>query len=332
MTRRAAMLALLALAGAARAYGQPAKAPRIALVDPAEPTGELAEGRNPLWSALLAELRRLGHAEGRTVSIDRWSGRGVASEAANAALAQKVIAGEPRLIVVRGRNVLVAVAGATAKIPIVAVSTIPPELRVSLARPGKNVTGIHVSFDAQQLYGKQVEVLRDVVKPDARIGWLGTRIAWEGLIGEAARKGAQAAKVELWPVFVPNPVGRSTIRSAFAEIAQSRIDGLLISPALELFPYRTVIAELATAQKLPSLGNGRHWADAGTLIGYGNNFEEMGRRAAHYVDGILKGADPAVMPIQQPTSIELIVNLETAKSLGVAIPQALLLRADRVIE
>lgn len=333
MKRRSFFAALGALAAAPRAYGQtPAKAPRIALVDTGEQAANMAEGRHTFWSAFLVELRRLGYVEGQTVVLDRWTSGGVVTPEAYNALARKVIASQPRLIVVRGRSMLDPIAAATKKIPIVALGTIPPGLRASLARPGGNVTGIQLSFDAQQLYSKQVEVLRDVLKPGARIAWLGTKLSWESIVGEASRKGAANANVTLQPVLVASPVNRPSIRQAFADMAKLRVDGLLISPSAGLFAHRASIAELAAAQKLPSLGVNRYWAEAGAVIGYGVDYDEVYRRAASYVDKILKGADPAVIPIEQPTKVELVINLETARSLGVAIPQSMLLRADRVIE
>jgi putative ABC transport system substrate-binding protein len=333
LNRRRAIAALLALAGSSRAVGQtPAKMPRIALVDPGEQPANMAEGRHTFWSAFLIELRRLGHAEGQNLVVDRWTGSGFASADGYNELARKAVASQPRLIVVRGRNAMMGVARGTREIPIVALGTIPPELRASLARPGRNVTGIHISFDAQQLYGKQVEILSGVLKPGAQIAWLGSKIAWESPIGEAARKGAESSNVTLQPVFVPNPINRPAIRRAFAEIARARVDGLLISPIVELFPHRTSVADLAAVHKLPSLGINRYWAEAGAVIGYGVDYDEIYRRAAGYVDKILKGADPAVMPIQLPTKVELVINLETAKELSLAIPQSMLLRADKVIE
>lgn len=292
----------------------------------------MAEGRHPFWGTLIVELRRLGYVEGQNIAVERWSGGGAANAAAYRELARKIIASAPRLIVVRSRSMLIHMAGATKELPIVAVGTIPAELRASLARPGGNVTGLHVSFDAQQLYSKQVEIVRDVAKPGARIAWVGPQNIWESIVGEAARNGAKLANVTLQPVFVASPVNKPALRRAFGEIARSGIGGLLISPATELFPYRDSVAELAAAQKLPSLGNGRHWAESGLLLSYGADLEPVWRRAAHYVDMILKGADPAVIPIEQPSKVELVINLETAKALGIAIPQSMLLRADRVIE
>jgi putative ABC transport system substrate-binding protein len=292
----------------------------------------MVEGAPTFWSSFLKELRRLGHVEGQTVVLDRWAASGVATAEAYTALARRVVASEPRVIVARGLQMLVHVAAATRQVPIVAIATIPPELRASLARPGANVTGIHLSFEAQQLYRKQIEVLRDVLKPGARIAWLGSQVSWQGPIGEAARTGAADAKVTLQPIYLTNPINRATVRRAFADIGRARVDGLLISPSVELFPYRGSVAELAAAQKLPTLGASRYWAEAGAMLGYGIDYDETFRRAASYVDRILKGADPAVMPIQQPDKVELVVNLETARSIGVAIPQSMLLRADKVIE
>ena len=333
MKRRDATIGLLALLAAplARAQAQ-AQLPRIALVDSTEQPANMAEGGNPRWSALLGELRRLGYVEGKTISVDRWSGGGAATAAGYSALASKVVTSQPRVIVVRSRTVLVHIAAATKKVPIVAIGTIPAELRASLARPGGNVTGINVSFDTQQLYGKQVQILRDILKPGARIAWVGPKIVWESIAGEAARKGAVAANVTLHLVLVPSPVNRATIRRAFADIAKMKIDGVLVSPASELFPFRGMIAELLAVQKLPGLGADRYWPEAGVVLGYGGDPEEYWRRGAHYVDQILKGVDPAVIPIEQPTKVDLVINLETAKALGLNIPQSVLMRADRVIE
>jgi putative ABC transport system substrate-binding protein len=175
-------------------------------------------------------------------------------------------------------------------------------------------------------------VLAAVLKPGARIAWLGPKIIWDGAAGEAARKGAQAGKFSLHPVLIPLPVSRSTIRRAFADMAGAKYHGVLISPAVELSPFRDAIAELAVVRGLPSLGGSRAWAEAGALLGYGTDVDHNFRRIAHFVDQILKGAQPGTLPIENPTKIDLTINLETAKSLNMAIPPSLLARADRVIE
>jgi len=325
------------LAGLGVALGAPpgalaqSKAPRIALVDTGESVTNMAE-RHPYWGSLLLELSRLGHVEGQGIVVERWSSGGVATTAGYKALAGKVVASRPRLIVVRGRSTLVHVAAQTKEIPIVTIGSIPAELRASHSRPGGNVTGIHNSFDAQELYGKQVEVLGNVLKPGARIAWFGPQALWESIVGEAARKGAASAGMDLRTIFIASPISKPTIRQAFAEMARAKVSGVLMAPATELFPYREIASELAVAQKLPSIGPARAWPESGALLSYGPDFEGMYRRAAHYVDRILKGSDPAAIPIEQPTKIELVINLETAKAVGVAIPQSMLVRADRVIE
>lgn len=333
MNRRDATTGLLALLAApiARAQTQ-AQLSRVALVDPGERVENMTEGRQSPWGALLGELRALGHVDGKGIMVQPWSGGGAANPAAYRELARKVVATQPRVIVVRSRSALVHFAAETNSIPIVALGTIPPELRGSKERPARNITGIHVSFDAQQLYGKQVEILAGILKPGARIAWLGTKIGWDSVVGDATRSGAQQAKVSLIPILIASPVSKPTIRGAFAEIAQARIDAVLIAPVSEMYPYRESVAEQAVLRKLPTLGNGHLWAEAGALLGYGVDPNHNFRRAAHFVDKILKGAEPAALPIENPTKVELIVNLETAKSLGVAIPQSLLLRADKVIE
>lgn len=324
------MLVLLASACAAHAQG-PRALPRIALVDTVAATSDMTEARHPYWGITLVELRRLGHAEGQNVVIDRWSGRGAATAVAYKDLARRIAASEPQVIVVRARSMLVHIAVETKTIPIVAIGSIPPDLRVSLSRPGGNVTGIDVGFDAQQLYGKQVEVLRDVLKPGARIAWLGPKSLWDSIVGEAQRKGAASAGVTLRPFFV-TPVNKPTLRRAFADMARAKSDGLLISPATEFFSFREIIAELAVSQRLATLASNRLYAEGGALITYGVDFERQYGRLASYVDRILKGAAPATLPIEQPDKIELVINLETAKAIGVAIAPSLLARADRVIE
>jgi putative ABC transport system substrate-binding protein len=332
MKRRAVLSAIAAVALAPRAHAQAAKRARIALVDPGEQAANIAEGRNPYWSVFFVELRRLGLVEGQNLVVERWTAGGVASAEGYTELARKAVASAPRLLVVRGMQTSTRVARETKEIPIIAIGTIAPHLRESLGRPGKNLTGFHLSFDALQLYSKQIEMLSALLKPAPRIAWLGSKIAWDGSVGEAARKGATGANVVLHPVFVPNPITRAAIRRAFAEIAQAKVDGLLISPVVELFPHRITVTDLAAMQRLPSLGINRYWADAGALIGYGVDYDEIYRRVAGYVERILKGADPGAMPIQMPDKIELVINLQTAREIGVAIPQGMLVRADRVIQ
>lgn len=326
MKRRAFLFAAAAFAASLAIAQRQSNLPRIALVDSTQPTITMVEGSQSPWSHLISELRLLGYVEGKNITLERWSGAGAGNATVYRELSRKVASSNPQAIVVRGGTMFRSVASESGSIPVVAIGTIPAELRL------RNVTGVNVSFDAQQLYGKQVEVLGAVLKPGARIAWLGPKIVWDGTTGEAARKAAHTAKLTLHPVLVSLPISRSTIRLAFAEMARAKYDAVLISPATELTPFREAISELAVARNLPSLGAGSYWAEAGTLLGYGADLDHLYRRGAHFVDQILKGTQPAALPIENPTKIDLIVNLETAKSLNLAIPQTILQRADRVIQ
>lgn len=325
--RRRAFLACLGALAAPAAFAQGARSlPRIALVDSTQPTGTMVEGSQSPWSALIAELRSLGYVEGKSIALDRWSGAGAGRATAYRDLARQVVSSKPQAIFVRSRSVLSQFAAETKTVPIVAVGSFSAEVR----QP--NITGVNAGYDSQQLYGKQVEVLASVLKPGARIAWLGPKIVWDGPTGAAARKAAQEGKLSVHPVLIPIPVRRSTIRQAFADMARAKYDGVLISPATELYPFRDAIVELAVVRGLPSLGNGRIWAEGGALLAYGADVDQLFRRGAHFVDQILKGAQPAALPVENPTKIDLIINLETARSLNMTIPSALVARADRVIE
>ncbi len=325
--RRSLLLGLAAIGAAPPCLAQPAKLPRIALLDSTDRVETMGE-KHLYWGPLLVELRRLGHVEGNTLAVERWSGS--ADTAGYAAMVKKLAATRPDVIVAWGFTMISAIAAATKSVPIVGVGTISRDVRESFARPASNVTGVHTTFD-QELYVKLAEFLRQVTKPGARIAWLGPQHQWDGTLGHSVREGARRAGLDLQPAIVGSPVNEAAVRAAFAAKGPS-FDGLYVSAAIELRPHRYLIAELALAARLPSIGAFTDDADAGLLMSYSADVPAAFHRAAYYVDRILKGVKPSDLPIELPTKIALTINRRTAKALAITLPQELVFRADRVID
>ena len=219
----------------------------------------------------------------------------------------------------------------TTTIPIVGIGTFRPGAYASLARPGGNVTGVEGSLGGE-FYAKHVQLLHDAVPTATRIAWLGSRAMWDGGISAAgARAGATQLGLALVPVIVEHPVNEATIRQAFAALARQSFDAMYIQGS-GVYAHRRLVAELVAAARLPAVGRQRQYAEAGLLMTYGPRISANFERGAWYVDQILKGANPAELPIEQPTTIDLIVNLKTAKALGLALPPAILIQATEFIE
>ena len=201
----------------------------------------------------------------------------------------------------------------------------------NLARPGGNMTGS--TFMASELGGKRLELLKATVPRITRVGVLShpgnpseatVRSMLEETEAAARALGVQIQRLE---ARAPNDFDR-----AFAAMARERLDGLVLLPSAMFSSERRRIVDLAAKTRLPTMFFFREFAEAGGLVSYGPNFAELWRSAATYVDKILKGAKPSGLPVQQPTKFELVINLKSAKALGLTIPPSLLLRADQVIE
>jgi putative ABC transport system substrate-binding protein len=198
----------------------------------------------------------------------------------------------------------------------------------SLAKPGGNVTGL--SGLGPELGGKRLELLKEAVPKLSRVAVLRnpdnpiTTIAWK-----AMQPAAQALGVKLQP---GEARGADDLDRALARIKAARPDGLVVVPDRFLLAYRESIVQFVVKNRLPGMFPHREFAQEGGLMAYEPDFADMYRRAATYVDKILKGAKPADLPVEQPTRFELVINLKTAKALGLTIPQAVLLRADQVIQ
>src|SRR5262249_55261422 len=208
----------------------------------------------------------------------------------------------------------------------VAVGLVP-----SLSRPGGNVTGLTYGVDTD-IFGKQLQLLTEVIPHVRRVAVLthpasggpSHRLRVEGVSSEARALGLPLQVLE-----VNEP---SDFDAAFAAMVRERTGALLLSGDALFFVHRARLADLATKNRLPSMSTQRQWPDAGGLLSYAPSFPEQYWRAATYVDKILRGAKPADLPIEQPTKFELAINLRTASELGISLPQALLQRADEVIQ
>ena len=300
----------------------PGAVPRIGLLE----IGSLA-GRAPLWEAFRQGMRERWYVEGQTVVFESRGADG--SSERLAALAAELVRLKVDVIVASGSLAVQVARQATASIPIVMAASGDPVglgLVASLARPGGNVTG--VSTQLGELSAKRLELAREVVPEASRIAILGDA----GTIGIVVRETqavAQALGVRLHAVSVRGP---AELDGAFSTIARERPAVLIVSPSVMFFGEGRRLADLAVTHRLPTVHASREYAEAGGLIAYGSEIAESYRRAAGYVDRILKGARPGDLPIEQPTKFELVINLKTAKALGLTIPPSVLARADEVIE
>jgi putative tryptophan/tyrosine transport system substrate-binding protein len=277
-------------------------------------------------------LRDLCYVEGRNVLIEYRYADGKPERFA--ALAAELVALKVDVIVVPNTRTALAAKQSTSTLPIVFFSVSDPVgsgLVASLARPGGNVTGL--SNVSPELVGKALELLKEVVPTVRRVG-----VLWEpGAIGERPARHALAEaevagralgmQLQLFQVG-----GLGEFDRAFADLTRAGVGALTVLSSPMFFAERNRLAGLASKNRLPSVFTAREHVEAGSLMSYGPNFADSVRRAATYVDKILKGAKPADLPVEQPTKFELVINLKTAKALSLTIPQSLLLRADQVIE
>ncbi len=304
----------------------PQKVPRVGYLTPGSPS-DLARQRR--FEAFRQGLRELGYVEDQNIAIESRRAEGKYDR--YSALADDLVRLKVDVIVAVGGRATQDAQQATRTIPIVMSVVIDPVgsgLVASLARPGGNVTGLTIM--ASDLVGKQLELLKEVVPKVSRVALLWNP-ANPGSAPQLrqAEAAARALGVRLQPLEARDP---KEIDSAFAAMTRERAGALLILPDAIFGNQRRQIAELAAKRRLPSLLGVGEYAEAGGLMTYSANNLDLERRAATFVDKILKGAKPADLPIEQPSKFELIINLKTAKALGLTIPQSLLLRADEVIQ
>jgi putative tryptophan/tyrosine transport system substrate-binding protein len=302
---------------------QPIKIPRIGYLGGASPS--LAAAR---IEAFRQGLRELGYVEGKNVVIEYRYAEGKLDRLP--ALAAELVRLKVDIIVTAAPSVTQAAREATNTIPIVMTNEADPVgtgFVTSLARPGGNVTGL--STLAPELSGKRLELLKEVVPKLSRVAVFGTSTQpgyAQGL--RETKLAARAFGVHLQALDVLDP---KDIETAFREASKRRADGVLVLPSPVFNSHRTQVVELPVKSRLPAIYYAAEWVEEGGLMSYGTNFVDLYRRAAIYVDKILKGAKPADLPVEQPTKFELVINLKTAKQIRLTIPPTVLARADRVI-
>jgi putative ABC transport system substrate-binding protein len=325
------------LGGAAAAWPLTARAQRsatqnrIAIFHPAIPTTHITEtGGGSAWRAFFTELRRLGYVEGENLIIERYSAEGHHERYAD--LAREIVTRNPDLIVTGTNPVVIAVTAATNTIPVVAFMLDPLKagLVTSLARPGGNLTGI--TLDAGiEIWEKRLQMLKEAIPSTAKAAFLGMRGGWEGSSEQVLRDASDRLGISLvW--MLPEKGTPSEIERVFAAMGQQRPDAVLVSGEGDLYAHRHLIVELAEKNRLPVICPYRDYVEAGGLMAYAVDLAELLRRMADNVHQILKGAKPGDIPIYQPTKFELLINLKTAKALGLTLPPTLLARAAEIIE
>jgi putative ABC transport system substrate-binding protein len=317
-------LALLAVPLAARAQ----QAPKIARIGYLSPSTPAAVAQN--LAAFRQELRELGHVEGKTFVLELRYAEARVERLPD--LARELVSLKVDVIITATDVAIAAVKRETQMIPIVMANSSDPVgagFVASLARPGGNVTGL--STISLELTGKRLELLKEAVPGLSRVALLwnpgvrGDTLQYKEAEGVARALGLSLQSVEV--------VLAEDLDRAFSAITEQRAQALTVTgPSPVTFSNRAKIATFAQRNRLPSIYGGREFVVAGGLMSYGPSDLDSFRRAATYVDKILKGAKPGDLPIQQATRFELVINLKTAKALDLTIPQSVLVRADEIIQ
>jgi len=281
------------------------------------------------YEAFRQGLRELGYVGGKNIAIEYRSGEGKSDRLP--ALVAELVRLKIDVIVSTGPTVTRAAKEATTAIPIVFAQDGDPverEFVASLARPGGNITGL--STLSLELNGKRLELLKETVPKLSRVAVLGSStITSNARVLKDNESATRALGIKLQFLDVLDP---KDIETAFRAASNRRVDGLLVLSPPVLLSHRTQVLDLAVESRLPAMYNFPEFVEAGGLMTYGPSITDLSRRAATYVDKILKGAKPADLPVEQPKKFEFIINLKAAKQIGLTIPPNVLARADKVIK
>jgi putative ABC transport system substrate-binding protein len=308
---------------------QPRPPYRVGLVFVASPIAQMlgAEPVHPSVRAFLHELRRRGYVEGENLVFERRSAEGKVERIDG--ILEELLRLRMDVIVTAGNDVPRLAKQMTNTVPIVMASSRSPVeagLVASLARPGANVTGLSID-GGPDTEARRLELFTLALPGISRVAFLGTRNDWEEPLGQATRTAGKALGITLAHV----EVSLGQYDSAFAMLGRERPDALFVANSASNFAHRRSIADFALRTRLPAVHPFRESVEAGGLMAYGANVPDLYRRAAGYVDRILKGVRPGDLPVEQPTKLDLAINLRTAKLLGLTVPLALLLQADELV-
>jgi putative tryptophan/tyrosine transport system substrate-binding protein len=317
------LLATVFLATASATEAQQAKKrPRI---------GVLSSRLGPLLTregAFQESLRKLGYVEGQSITIEYRYAEEQLDRLPD--LVAELVHSKVDVIVAVSTPAIEAAKNATKTIPIIMAGVSDPVgtgFVASLARPGGNVTGL--SLQSPELSGKRLELLKEVIPKLSRVAFLVHRQdPGHRLFVKEAQDAGQSLSMQIQPLAV---AGFEEIEGVFPAMVRERIGGLVVQPIF-IGTHGLRIAELAARNRLPTISDPREFGDAGGLMSYGPSRSALWQRAATYVDKILKGTKPADLPVEQPTKFEFVINLKTAKQIGLTIPQSVLFRVDKVIK
>jgi putative ABC transport system substrate-binding protein len=320
------VVALLFAVSVSAEAQQPGKVFRIGFLDPSN-----AFGSAVLVDAFRQELSKLGWIEGKNITIEYRFAEQRSERLPE--LAAELVRLKVDLIVTSGGPTPLAAKKATSTIPIVMTNSVDPVgqgLVASLARPGGNVTGN--SGLSPELITKMLEILKDAVPKLTRVGLM--RSPGDGITGslqlKELRPAAVALKLKLEEI--ETQVDAKGLESAFKTAKQKQVGAIMVNPGRRFAAERKRIVELAGKYRLPAIYFSKEYVDEGGLMSYGVDFDDLFRRAAGYVDKILKGAKPADLPVQQATKFEFVINLKAAKQIGLTIPPDVLARANKLIK
>lgn len=311
---------------------QPATAKRMAWVTAALRVADLRAETFPRYRAFFEELNRQGYVEGRNLVVERYSGEGQTERYGE--LARDVVGTRPDLIFAPTGQLASAFKRATTEIPIVTITADPVALGIvsGLARPGGNITGVTIDGGIQ-LYEKRLQLLKELVPNLSNALYLATQAHWEKYPhGRAMREAASHADISLIPILLGQAFTEAAYENAFRSIEQQRADAIFPSDEGEHLFYKAVLVNLVAKSRLPSIFPFREFVDVGGLMAYSADLTDVLRQAATQIASILNGKKPQDIPFNEPTKFEFVINMKTAKTLGIDMPPTLLARADEVIE